>query len=196
MNNKGVALIVAVTVIMLMTIIITELAYKTRTSSLISANFKDELRAEQMAKSAFNFAKIFLKMDIEIKGQIDRFLTNTGSIGNIQFEGMDPSAIHIWDLVPIQFPPPIEAFAGIIGVKLEEETVSSREENEYYDVEIENESIKININGIFDETDKEISTPDPVPTELMLYNLLNLEEMSDLFTLSEADQQELITKNT
>ncbi len=194
-KNQGIALIIAITVIMIMTLIITELTYTTRTSSLISTNFKDDLRAEEMAKSAFNFAKIFLKLDIEIKSHIDQFIANTGSLGSIKFDGMDPSAIHIWDLIPIQFPPPLEAFAGIIGVKLEEETKKSREENEFYEVEISNESIKININAIFDETKGDTTRQDATATELMLYNMLNSEKFSELFTVSDADKREQIRYN-
>lgn len=65
-NERGVALVMVLWVLTLMTLIVTEFAYSMRVEALSVRNFKDEAKARQLARAGINFALAELMRDYTI----------------------------------------------------------------------------------------------------------------------------------
>lgn len=62
-NKKGVVLVITLAVIVILTVIVLEFNYASRVDLNISSNFRNDLRAEYLAKSGLNFAIFLLRKD-------------------------------------------------------------------------------------------------------------------------------------
>jgi type II secretory pathway component PulK len=188
-KNKGVALILVLLITTVLTMISVELLYSIRVQASIAKNNKDDVRAKYLAYGALKFAKLFLKFDLSVGDQIAK-ITQSLDLSTFNLEGVDPATLHIWDFMPISYPPPISAFAMILNTSIsEEETLKP---GESFDVDIEDESVKININALRDEKPAENNKP---LTWSLLYNLFNEEEFNDIFKNESTDIKKKIVDN-
>jgi type II secretory pathway component PulK len=180
-------------VIMIMTVVAFDLIYTARVAARIATNFSSDLKAQYLAKAAFNFSKVFLKYDLQAQEQIAEQMSSLSSAaGSIQLGNLNPAAMHLWDLMPISYPPHVEVLAGMLGATLPEtdETKEDGEENaepkaneepenERYEIEFSDESAKINVNGLLSA--KPLDSGEHPPTIDLLLNLFAQESFSELF---------------
>jgi len=107
-NKKGMAMLLVLTSIVVITVIIVEMTYNSRIASTMSANYKDEVAAEYLAKSSANVALLRLAIVRKIK----TFQTGGFTI--------PPDVISMIISMPFMFPPPSEMLAMIgIGKELD-----------------------------------------------------------------------------
>ncbi|MEI6092995.1 MAG: hypothetical protein WCQ47_04845 [bacterium] len=104
-NKKGMALLLVLTSVVIITVMIVELNYNSRIASTVSANYKDEVIAEYLAKSSVNIALLRLAIVRKIK---------TFKSGDFTVPSEVTSMIIS---MPFMFPPPTEllAITGIGG---------------------------------------------------------------------------------
>ena len=135
-RNRGVALLLAVTCIAVITALGVDLAYNTRVSVQLAANARDELEAEALARSAVAMARLVL----HFQQTIDAGMGAAG--GALQgVPGLSGAAfsVRLWDLVPVNSNalgflggvgggqeisdafPSFGAFAGSFEAKVEDE---------------------------------------------------------------------------
>lgn len=86
-NQRGAALIVAVTAVAILTAISVDLAYNTRVSLQRAVNARDELRAYYLAKSALSMSRLVLRFQQQIDG-----------IGGQTGAGF---SMRLWELIPV-----------------------------------------------------------------------------------------------
>jgi general secretion pathway protein K len=95
-RERGVALLVAIASIAILTAIGVELAYETRVSLQLAANARDELRATYLAKSAVSVSRLVLY-----------FQHRLDTMGAMQIPGLQTPgggarlSLRLWDLVPL-----------------------------------------------------------------------------------------------
>ncbi|MFH1728395.1 MAG: hypothetical protein ABIA04_08255 [Pseudomonadota bacterium] len=203
--KKGVAILMVLIVVMLMTSIIFDLIYSSRVSSRISSNFASDVKAYYLSKAAFNFAKIFLKYDMQaqeqISSQMESMLSGSG-LGGIQLGNIDPSSMHLWDVMPMSYPPQVELLTSLLGFSSSEEDEKDNEEKEpstqdedadddgRYEIEVIDESHKININALKDE--KIPAAGEHRLTIDLLINLFNQESFKELFKDEASNKREVL----
>lgn len=102
-NKKGMALLLVLTSIVIITVMIVELSYNSRIASTVSANYKDEVAAEYLAKSSVNVALLRLAIVRKIK---------TFKSGSFTIPQEVTSMIIS---MPFIFPPPTEMLA-LVGI--------------------------------------------------------------------------------
>ncbi len=107
-RERGVALIIAVISITLLTVVATEFAYNTRVDLQLAANQRDEVRAYYMARSGVALGRLLLRF----QRQVDQTpIPNLGSILGALTGGGDPAAaaqepasslnIQLWKLARV-----------------------------------------------------------------------------------------------
>ena len=107
-NKKGQAMLLVLASIVVITVMIVEMTYNARIASSMSANYKDEVAAEYLAKSSANVALLRLAIVRKIK----TFQTGGFTI--------PPDVISMIISMPFMFPPPSEMLAMIgIGKELD-----------------------------------------------------------------------------
>ncbi|MBN1114387.1 MAG: general secretion pathway protein GspK, partial [Oligoflexia bacterium] len=99
-SNKGIALLIVVTCVAVITVLVIELNYNARISTTLAANYKDNLRAYYLARSSVNIALLRLSILKKIRG---------ADMGGFKV----PNAILdlVWSL-PFVFPPPEALFVS------------------------------------------------------------------------------------
>jgi type II secretory pathway component PulK len=104
-NKKGMALLLVLTSIVVITVMIVELSYNARIASAITANYKDEVAATYLARSSVNVALLRLAIVAKMK---------TFDAGGFK---IPPDVLSMILSMPFIFPPPEEllAMAGIGG---------------------------------------------------------------------------------
>ncbi|MEI6080511.1 MAG: hypothetical protein WCQ53_07745, partial [bacterium] len=104
-NKKGMALLLVLTSMVIITVMIVELSYNSRLASSMTANYKDEVSATYLAKSAVNVALLRLAIVSKMKS----FKMGSFSI--------PPDVLSMILSMPFIFPPPPEmlALAGGAG---------------------------------------------------------------------------------
>jgi len=119
-NERGAALLIAVTSIAILTALAVDLAYETRVSLQMAANARDELRATYLAKSALSMSRLVLYF----QGQLDQASSalpaglsslfslgaqttqstqgsQSGSGQTTSSSGGGQLSLRLWDLIPI-----------------------------------------------------------------------------------------------
>ena len=115
-NHKGVALILVLTTIAILTSIGVDFSYQSRVSLKLAENLRDETRAYYMARSAVNLSRLLLHFQKQVDamgGQLTNAIkglaggakpTATG-IGTVGAAAATPSSsslgIRLWEIVPI-----------------------------------------------------------------------------------------------
>jgi general secretion pathway protein K len=107
-RQRGVALIIAVVAITLLTVVATEFAYNTRVDLQLASNQRDELQATYMARSGVALSRLLLRF----QKQVDQTpIPNLGAIagsllggGGAQAGGQQPASslnIQLWKLARV-----------------------------------------------------------------------------------------------
>src|SRR5207253_6044470 len=112
-SRRGVALILVLTTIAILTSIAVDFGYQTRVSLRLTENARDELRAYYLARSAVNLSRLLLHFQKQVDqmgGQLAPVLSNVlGRIGgqgaggapNPQPGGANNLGIRLWEILPI-----------------------------------------------------------------------------------------------
>src|SRR5512142_3252054 len=117
-DQRGAALLVAITAVAVVTAVAVDLAYNARVSLQTAANARDELRATYLAKSAVNLSRLVLHfqqqldqsssavqgVQQQLAPQLAALQAATGAKGttaNPLAGAMPNIGIRLWDLVPI-----------------------------------------------------------------------------------------------
>lgn len=121
-NERGMALLIVVTAMAVLTALAVEFAYDTHVDMRLAANARDELRATYLARSATNFSRLLLHFQYQIDQQ-----SNALQQGLQGAAGADPAmgqalgagmmgmgSVRLWDLIPMQSDA-INAFVGAIA---------------------------------------------------------------------------------
>jgi type II secretory pathway component PulK len=95
-NKKGMAMILVLTSVLILSLIIVELNYNTRISSAIALNYRDETAAYYLARSSLNVALL----RVAIAGKAKTF--------EISGFKIPPEVISMVITLPFIFPPPLE----------------------------------------------------------------------------------------
>ena len=74
-NQRGVALVIVLGVIVTVTALAIEFMYNTKVNYNLALNLRDQIQAEYLAKSALNFSVLMLK----IQKQLDQKLGTSGA---------------------------------------------------------------------------------------------------------------------
>jgi general secretion pathway protein K len=99
-NDRGAALLMALTTVALLTALTVDLAYQRRISLQIAVNARDELRATSLARSAVNLSRLVLHFQREL----DRAAGGVGQALSQASGGKMPVlqlSIRLWEIVPI-----------------------------------------------------------------------------------------------
>lgn len=88
-GRKGVALIMVLTVIVILTVVSVEFQYESRVYMQTVSNFRDKVRARYLAKSALNFTRLIF----HLQGTVDTMIK--------QFWKKNPPKIQLWQLIPV-----------------------------------------------------------------------------------------------
>lgn len=196
--KKGVALITTLVMLTILICIVVDILYKTEITSEIAINMRDELKAGRLADSALGYAMVFLKLDMELQNQVSSQISSllSGSgLGGIKLGDIDPASMHVWDMIPISYPPQIAALLGGGEENVEESKIETEEDDEGFSVEIEDESVKININAFFDEQ-QQFNAEKKSVTLNMLKNILHLKELDEHFKDDSPHLRDEIAYNT
>jgi len=106
-NQKGIALVVVLTAIVILTVITTDFQYRARVNLRMSANMRDELKAEYLAHSGEAFTRLLMNLQSTIDELVNkRFKIN----------------IQLWQWVPIDSDL-LRAFSG--GVFAQQDMIGS-----------------------------------------------------------------------
>ena len=145
-NKKGMAMLLVLTSVVILSLIIVELNYNTRISSAIAGNYRDETAAYYLARSSVNVA--LLRIGLANKAK-------SFEIGGFK---VPSEVISMIITVPFIFPPPLELLAmtgnaenADLGVK---ETVEKIKTDTniasvgYFDHNISSMDTALNINAI------------------------------------------------
>ena len=98
-NKKGMAMLLVLTSVVILSLIIVELNYNTRISSAIAGNYRDETAAYYLARSSVNVA--LLRIGIASKAK-------TFEMGGFK---LPSDVISMIITLPFIFPPPLELLA-------------------------------------------------------------------------------------
>jgi len=71
-NQKGIALMIVLSSLMILTVTVVEFAYISRVNYQLAVNAKERLQAYYLAKSAVNFGKLMLKYNKEAEAAIEK----------------------------------------------------------------------------------------------------------------------------
>lgn len=195
-SKRGVALLMVLMVISILTIVVVDISYSTRVDSEIALNQENELKAFYLAKSGFEFSKIMLRLDAVMQGKMDGITSGlSGLAGNVSIGDESVSSMmastHIWDLLPgvAAYPPML---AGLVSSTKndseksestdkkdsEKDEEAEKNEDEYYESDLKSESCKINLNGFATEKTKDDKSSGMLK---FIRNILNLEEFYEMF---------------
>ncbi|MBL7684428.1 MAG: hypothetical protein JNK65_00110, partial [Deltaproteobacteria bacterium] len=83
-KQKGVALLLVLSSLMLLSALVVEFAYNSNVTYNIALNERDRLQAYQLALSGLNFSKIVIKYDKEAKKLVQQASQQYGKTFNVQ----------------------------------------------------------------------------------------------------------------
>lgn len=210
-NQKGIALLIVLSTLSLLTFALVEFTYNSRVNYRIAANYKKQVQAYYLAKSALNFSKLILKYQKDAEKQLEQV---SKSLGNMQVE-------PIYRMFPLSSELLRGALSGAFslpGLNPEsdtegEESSDSNESDTKSDIEAgvgmidkEKASEFLDFDGdfnaeIFEETIKfdlnVIQTIDPKSKSYdsrkkLLYSILQLPEFEDYFEDFNEEAPELV----
>ncbi|MCB9793444.1 MAG: general secretion pathway protein GspK [Alphaproteobacteria bacterium] len=95
-SKGGIALLMVITTVALMTVMVTEINYAARVRLLMSAHARDEVAAEQLARSGINIYRLILMADKQISSQIQSLFSSMGGD-----EDSAPPIISLWEMIPM-----------------------------------------------------------------------------------------------
>jgi general secretion pathway protein K len=115
-GGRGVALLMVLTSIAVLTAVAVDFAYNTRVDTTLAVHARDSLRAEYMAKSALNFGRLVLHFQNQIDGQSGQLQSALGSLtgalgGNAGAAAGAAAgasglggigALRLWELLPVE----------------------------------------------------------------------------------------------
>ncbi len=110
-QHRGVALILVLTTIAILTSIGVDFSYSSRVSLKLAENLRDETRAEYMAKSAINLSRLLLYF----QKQVDQL---GGQLGNALSSLLQPQGAQQKQQAPVQPAPGAQAAAQRPGTNL------------------------------------------------------------------------------
>ncbi len=88
-GRKGVALIMVLTVVIILTVVSVEFQYESRVYLQSVGNFRDRTRALYLARSAMEFTRLILFFQTQVDQMIQRFWKN------------NPPNIQLWQMIPV-----------------------------------------------------------------------------------------------
>lgn len=88
-TRKGVALIMVLTVVVILTVVSVEFQYESRVYMQTTGNFRDRLRAKYLARSAIEFTRLLLYL----QGTVDQMIK--------RFWKKNPPNIQLWQMIPV-----------------------------------------------------------------------------------------------
>ena len=91
-GQRGVAMLVVVTTLMVMVVIVSELAYSSRVRFLVAAHQSDRVKAYWLARSGVNLYRMLLMGSKQMKGQLSGMLP-------AEFQDMIPD--NLWQMLPV-----------------------------------------------------------------------------------------------
>ena len=112
-GRKGVALIMVLTVVVILTVVSVEYQYESRVYIQTVSNFRDKLRARYMAKSAIEFTRLILYLQGTVDTMIKRFWKN------------NPPKIQLWQLIPIDSDLARAVAGGMFSMQEQESLLSN-----------------------------------------------------------------------
>lgn len=98
-SERGVAILLVITTMMVMVILVTELTYSARVRVLVAAHQSDRVAAYWLARSGVNLYRMLLMGSRQMQGQIDSLV---GSAGGALPDGFaDSIPDNLWQLLPV-----------------------------------------------------------------------------------------------
>lgn len=91
-GQRGVAILVVVTSLMVMVIIVSELTYASRVRFLVAAHSSDRVKAYWLARSGVNLYRMLLMGSKQMQGQVSQMLP-------AEFQDMIPD--NLWQMLPV-----------------------------------------------------------------------------------------------
>jgi type II secretory pathway component PulK len=210
-RRSGVALLLVITTVMLLTILVTELSYGAQVRFMVTTHEKDRVAAYWLARSGYNIYRLILVGNQELgkNSQVQSFAESMGiSIGNA-----------LIDLVPVLNTGLLRMLMGSEGASdVSEEDVAdfkqtgqvseevakeSREGGLFSDknfldfpgdfsAEVHDHESRINVNGFATGTEATQLTIYDSPTAKQLYALMSGEENDQWFQERNIDRWEII----
>ncbi len=111
-GGRGVALLMVLTSIAVLTAVSVDFAYNTRVDTALAVNARDSLRAEYLAKSALNFSRLVLHFQYQLDQQSGALRNAAGNLGGSTggagLGGLAQSAlggignIALWEVLPVE----------------------------------------------------------------------------------------------
>ncbi|WP_373045544.1 general secretion pathway protein GspK [Vulgatibacter sp.] len=111
-GKRGMALLMVLTSIAVLTAVVVEFAYETRVDATLAANARDELRAEYMARSAVNLSRLVLHFQNQFDKQGAQLGQAIGAATGGQAMAMPK--IRLWELLPVESSS-INMFVGAVA---------------------------------------------------------------------------------
>jgi len=136
-DRKGIALIIAMATVAILSLSITEFAYQTRVNVFIAANARDDLKAYYLAKSGMNIGVVILAFQFELEKDplIGRFMKRS----NFQLYPLMNLFLTPFNTGSLQTP--------VGGLELSQGATGFGGFHGSFDVHIEPEEGKINLNS-------------------------------------------------
>lgn len=211
-RRSGVALLVVITTVMVMTLLITDLTYGSRVRMLVAYHARDRVQAEWLARSGFNLYRIILvaNKELEKNSTIKDFadsmglpigdalwqmvpVLNTGLLRMLMGSGGDASDVSEEDIETLKT-------TGQVSEEIEE---ASREGGLFSDrnfldfegdfsAEVHDHESRININAFALADEKSVTSIYESPTAKQLYALMSGEENDQWFLERDIDRWEII----
>jgi len=88
-GRKGVALIMVLTVVVILTVVSVEFQYESRVYIQTVSNFRDKVKTRYLARSAIEFTRLIFHLQATVDTMIKQFWKN------------NPPKIQLWQLIPI-----------------------------------------------------------------------------------------------
>lgn len=113
-GKRGMALLLVLTSIAVLTAVAVEFSYDTRIDTTLAANARDELRAHYMARSATNLSRLVLHFQYQLDRQGGQIAQAMGALGGGAGAGMSMPKIRLWEVLPVESSA-INTFVGAIS---------------------------------------------------------------------------------
>ncbi len=169
-NNRGMALLMVLVTVAILSAIVVDFAYQTRIDVQIAANVRDRVKAHYLARSAVNLSRLVL----HFQGQVDRF---TGGV------------LKLYQIIPIESDLAKALTSGELGSAFGLEGLNLGDKRGFGDFdgsfygEITDEYSKININAL------ESITSIAAPITAQILALIGNPRYKVMFEEEDADGQ-------
>jgi general secretion pathway protein K len=169
-NNRGMALLMVLVTVAILSAIVVDFAYQTRINVQIAANVRDRVKAHYLARSAMNLSRLVL----HFQGQVDRF---TGGV------------LKLYQIIPIESDlakaltsGELGSAFGLTGVNLGDKRGFGDFDGSFFG-EITDEYSKINVNAL----DSITSIAAPITAQILA--LIGNPRYQAMFEEEDADGQ-------